>query len=150
MLVDCNDRCTQTELMQEGEMFRDTTLSRQEATGTFFVGLSDQLCQFPSWYKSGVRRGGGKNEAIDDRFVYKHHYTQTDRPFQAIVAPLASAVPLPRFTYTHVRLAVKMLPLHQRPLPLRVWRLLLSLLEADCSFCNLIIVNATRYPPRPT
>ena len=138
MLVDCNHRCTQTELTQEGEKFRETTLARLEATGTFFVGLSDQLCQFPSCYKS-VRRGGSKNKAIDDRFACRHRYTQTDRLFQTIVAPLASAVPLPRVLYTHVRLVLKMRPLHQRPLPLRVWRLLMSLLEAESSFCNLII-----------
>ena len=52
MLVDCSDRCTQTELTQEGEKFGDTTSARLEATGTFFVGLSDQLSQLPSWYKS--------------------------------------------------------------------------------------------------
>ena len=142
MLVDCSDRCTQTELTQEGEKFGDTTLARLEATGTFFVGLSDQLSQLPSWYKS-VRRGGGKNKAIDDRFAYRHRQTQPERPFQAIVAPLASAVPLPRFPYSHVRLVLKMRPLHRRPLPLRAWRLLMSLLEAESSFCNLIIPHFT-------
>ena len=138
MMVVCNDRCTQTELTQEGEKFRETMLARLEATGTLFVGLNDQLCRFPSWYKN-VRRGGGKNKATDDQFAYKHCQMQTERPFQAVVAPLASAVPLPRFPYTHVRLVLKTMPLHRRPMPLRIWRLMMSLLEAESSFCNLII-----------
>ena len=57
----------------------------------------------------------------------------------ACVGPIVFAAPLPRFPYIHMRLVLKMRPLHRRSLPLRVWRLVMSLLEAESSFCNLII-----------
>ena len=142
MLSDCAVRSTQAELTQGGLKLKAKTLARLECTGVFFVATGEQMSQFPSWHKN-TRRGAGKNSAIDDRYAYKHRSTQTDRWFQAVVAPLPAEVPLPRFADVHVRLVLKMLPLHKRPLPLSAWRLLMSFLEAERSFGNLIIPHFT-------
>ncbi len=51
----------------------------------------------PSWYRK-TRRAGGKNQANDDRYAFKHCSTQTEGHCRMLPATsLASAsVPLPR------------------------------------------------------
>ncbi len=106
----------------------------------------------PSWH-SNTRRSGGRDKSLDAHWTHHHRSSQTERIW---IYPCAEDVPLPRKllrgpveaavypSVLHVRKVLRLVPLHRRPLPLAVWRLLLRFGACEPSFSHFVIPHFAR------
>ena len=101
----------------------------------------------PSWFKN-TRRSGGDNQAVHDRYDFKHRSTQTnDRVLMvSTLPPLEKNVPVPSNllqqslpAFHHSKCILRLQPLHSSHMPMSAWRLLMAYCERDYAFCNLIV-----------